>query len=91
MEAMTAIHWMHRLWALVVLVLAGVAAIKLMRQRGLCVLGAVLGTLLLVQLGLGMANVWFSLPLSLAVAHNFGAALLLAILVVINFRLFRMR
>jgi cytochrome c oxidase assembly protein subunit 15 len=91
LEALTAIHWTHRLWALVVLVLAGVAAVKLMRQRGLCVLGTLLGALLLIQLGLGMANVWLSLPLAVAVAHNAGAALLLVTLVVVNFRLFRMR
>jgi cytochrome c oxidase assembly protein subunit 15 len=91
LEALTAIHWTHRLWALAVLVFVGIIAIKLARQRGLCVLGALLGALLLVQFGLGMANVWFSLPLTVAVAHNAGAALLLITLVVINFRLFRMR
>ena len=91
LQALTAIHWTHRLGALVVLVLAGVAAIKLVRQRGLCALGVLLGALLLVQIGMGIANVWLSLPLLLAVAHNAGAALLLVVLVVINFRLFRMR
>ena len=90
-EAMTAIHWVHRLWAVVVLALVGVTAFKLSRQRGLCVLGVLLGALLLIQFGLGMANVWLSLPLPVAVAHNAGAALLLATLVVINFRLFKMR
>lgn len=91
LQALTAIHWMHRVGALVVLIFAGAAAIRLGRQRGLCVLGMLLGVLLLVQLGLGMANVWFGLPLAVAVAHNAGAALLLVTLVVINFRLFRMR
>jgi cytochrome c oxidase assembly protein subunit 15 len=91
LEAITAIHWTHRLWAVAVLLLVGIAAIKLARQRGLCVLGVLLGTLLLVQVGMGIANIWLSLPLSLAVAHNAGAALLLATLVMINFRLFRMR
>lgn len=91
LDALTAIHWTHRLWALVVLLIVGLAAFKLARQRGLCVLGALLGLLLFVQLGLGMANIWLSLPLALAVAHNAGAALLLITLVVINFRLFRMR
>ena len=91
LEALTAIHWTHRLWALAVLIFVGIAAMKLARQRGLCVLGMLLGALLLIQVGMGIANVWFSLPLALAVAHNAGAALLLATLVVINFRLFRMR
>lgn len=91
LQALTAIHWAHRVWALGVLVLVGIVAIKLLRQRGLCVFGVLLGALLLAQIGMGIANVWLSLPLPLAVAHNAGAALLLATLVVINFRLFRMR
>jgi cytochrome c oxidase assembly protein subunit 15 len=91
LQALTAIHWTHRLWAVAVLALAGIAAVKLIRQRGLCVLGGLLGALLLIQIVLGISNVWFSLPLLLAVAHNAGAALLLLTLVVINFRLFRMR
>ena len=91
LPALTAIHWTHRLWAVAVLLLGGIAAVKLARQRGLCVLGVLLGALLLVQIGMGIANVLLGLPLALAVAHNAGAALLLVTLVVINFRLFRMR
>jgi heme a synthase len=91
LAALTAIHWMHRLWALVVLVVVGLTAIRLVRQRGLCMLGMLLAALLVMQLALGMANIWLGLPLPVAVAHNAGAALLLITLVVINFRLFRMR
>lgn len=39
--------------------------------------------------GLGIANVLLRLPLVLAAAHNAGAALLLASLVMLNFTLFR--
>ena len=45
--------------------------------------------LLLAQAGLGIANVLMRLPLALAAAHNGGAALLLAALVVLNFAVFR--
>lgn len=90
-QALTAIHWVHRVWALVVVVFAGYAAFRLVRQPGLSGLGGLLGLLLLVQICLGIANVWLGLPLLVAVMHNAGAALLLLILVVINFRLFRMR
>lgn len=90
-QALTAIHWTHRLWAAVVLLVVGVTAFKLYRQRGLCMLGGLLGLILLVQFAIGMSNVWFGLPLALAVLHNAGAALLLGTLVVINYRLFRMR
>ena len=37
-------------------------------------------------MALGIANVLLSLPLPLAVAHNFGAAVLLAAIVAINVR-----
>jgi cytochrome c oxidase assembly protein subunit 15 len=43
--------------------------------------------LLLLQVGMGIGNVLWSLPLPLAVAHNFGAALLLLHLVAVNMRL----
>lgn len=91
LQALTAIHWTHRLWALAVLIVVGVLARKLIRQRGICIFGALVGLLVVVQIGMGIANVWLSLPLALAVAHNVGAALLLMTLVVINFKLFRMR
>lgn len=48
-------------------------------------LGLAIAALLLLQFLLGMANVAFALPLALAAAHNAGAALLLAALVVLNF------
>ena len=40
-----------------------------------------IGTALLVQFGLGVSNIVFHVPLSVAVAHNFGAAVLLVLLV----------
>jgi heme a synthase len=48
--------------------------------------GLVLASLLALQVGLGIANVLLSLPLPVAVAHNLGAALLVAALVTINVR-----
>ncbi len=84
-EALNAIHWTHRLGALVTfLTLVYVAyramALPAMRTLGLGVLG-----LLLIQIGLGIANVLAGLPLALAVAHNGVAALLLGALVMLNF------
>jgi len=43
----------------------------------------------LAQFALGVSNVLFGLPLPIAAAHNAGAALLIATLVVINFFAFR--
>jgi len=52
-------------------------------------LGIALAAIVLAQFALGVSNVLFSLPLPLAAAHNAGAALLIATLVVINFFVFR--
>jgi cytochrome c oxidase assembly protein subunit 15 len=82
--ALTAIHWTHRLGALLVFCVVGAYAMRLLKRRNR--VGLLLVVLLAVQVGLGIANVLLSLPLAVAVAHNLGAALLLATLVVANFR-----
>ena len=81
--ALTAIHWSHRMFALVALAVvgwAGFRALQTYRPLGVTILA-----LLLLQFGLGIANVAFNLPLALAAAHNAGAAALLVSLVVLNF------
>ena len=88
-QALTAIHWSHRVFALLVLGVVGWAGFAAFRvHRGL---GVLVGGLLLLQFVLGIANVAFGLPLPLAAAHNAGAALLLLALVVLNFLSFRAR
>lgn len=85
--ALTAIHWSHRMFALVVVaVLAWVAtkAFRLSRSIGLLI-----ALLLALQFSIGVANVAFDLPLALAAAHNAGAAALLMALVVLNFFAFK--
>ena len=88
-DALTAIHWTHRLGAIVVLCVVALTAlrgIKIPALRGPSIAVAVL---VLVQFSLGVANVALGLPLALADAHNAGAALLLVALVVLNFFSFR--
>jgi len=87
--ALTAIHWTHRVGALVTFVLVGALAIALMRLEGMKGLGTTLTAVLFLQVGLGIANVAAGLPLAVAVAHNAVAAVLLVTLVVINFHLSR--
>lgn len=87
--ALTAIHWVHRLGALLVFLVLGVLALRLGRSSAWRVDGLVLGALLCFQVGLGIANILLSLPIAIAVAHNFGAALLVVALVTINARLWR--
>lgn len=87
LDALTAIHWTHRLGALITLLLLAVLVFKMLRIPSLAKLGAVIGLVLLAQIGLGISNVLLSLPLPVAVAHNGVAALLLLTLVILNFRL----
>jgi cytochrome c oxidase assembly protein subunit 15 len=87
--ALTAIHWTHRVGALVTFLYLGSLGIALARTRGYGVLGALLLAALCAQVTLGITNILAGLPLPVAVAHNAVAALLLALLVVLNFRLFR--
>lgn len=84
-EALTAIHWMHRVGAIIVIGFMAPFAWRLFRA-GEPLLAAALALIVGLQFLLGLANVVFSLPLALAAAHNGGAALLLALLVVINFQ-----
>ena len=84
-EALTAIHWTHRVFALVLVAVVGWAALKASGITALRPLAALAGILLLLQFSLGVANVALGLPLTLAAAHNAGAALLLVSLVVLNF------
>ncbi len=88
-EALTAIHWTHRMFALATVAVIGWVCFQAFRIPALKRLGAVITFLLALQFSLGIANVAFGLPLGLAAAHNAGAALLLASLVVLNFFSFR--
>ncbi|MFN7277422.1 MAG: COX15/CtaA family protein [Betaproteobacteria bacterium] len=84
--SLNAIQWLHRKWALVVLAAVLFAAWKARHHRQTRAAGTAAGLLVLAQAGIGIANVLWVLPLPLAVAHNAGAAALLVMLVVLNFR-----
>jgi cytochrome c oxidase assembly protein subunit 15 len=86
-DALTAIHWTHRMFALVAL--ATVLTLAVRAWRLLPTAAVALGLIVLAQFALGVSNVLFGLPLPIAAAHNAGAALLIATLVVINFFAFR--
>ena len=80
-DARVAIHVVHRIGAVAVLLVAGWLAFRLGRRP----LAWVLGGVLAVQLALGIANVIFALPLVVAVLHNAGAAALLLVVVTVNY------
>ena len=89
MQALTAIHLSHRIAAVVVALYVTWLGLRAMVTDGVRGLGRAILLMLAVQFGLGVANVAFGLPLPLAVAHNGGAALLLGLLTVLNYRAVR--
>lgn len=80
-EALTAIHYVHRLAAYVVLGYLLVLAIRLRRVLVLHVYATALMGLLLLQLITGLSNVVLDWPLFTAVLHTGGAAALVVVLV----------
>jgi cytochrome c oxidase assembly protein subunit 15 len=89
LPALVAIHWTHRMFAVAVFGAVGLTAWKAFSVPGLRGMALLVAALLILQISLGLANVAFGLPLPLAAAHNAGAALLLAALIVLNFFAFR--
>ena len=92
-SARVAIHLSHRLGAILASLLVVLVIYRCLRsedaplrQLGFAVLG-----ILMLQIGLGVSNVVFTLPLSVAIAHNGVAAVLLLTLVSVNYRLFHLR
>jgi heme a synthase len=85
--ARAAIHLSHRLFALVVLGHVLVLALRLRRTPGLGGWGWTLGGVLGAQIGLGISNIVYGLPLAVATAHLAGAVALLFLLVSLLARL----
>lgn len=84
-EARTAIHFTHRVGAVMVS-LSLLALAWQLRRAGLGRLAGLLLGALGLQVGLGLSNVLFGLPLVVAVAHNLGGAVLLLVMVWVNYR-----
>jgi heme a synthase len=80
--ARVAVHFTHRLGALLAAVLIALLGFRLVREPDTRFDGAAVLAVLVLQLCLGVSIVWLGVPLSLAVLHNGVAALLL--LAVIN-------
>ncbi|MBL8377103.1 MAG: COX15/CtaA family protein [Burkholderiales bacterium] len=89
-QALVAIHWVHRVFALVVTALLLWLASVILRGRHTRELDpsawGLLG-LLALQITSGVSNVVFAWPLAVAIVHNGGAALLALTLVLLNARL----
>ena len=85
-QALTAIHWTHRMFAFVVIAFIGWLACKARRIDGLRKTGNWLLIIIGGQLMTGLATIYFNWPLAIAVAHNGGAALILLLLVMLNYK-----
>jgi cytochrome c oxidase assembly protein subunit 15 len=83
--ARTAIHLTHRIGALLV-TFSLLALAWQLNRAGLKAMAGLLVLALGVQIALGISNVIFHLPLTVAVAHNAGGAALMLTMTLINYR-----
>ncbi|MHA7878717.1 MAG: COX15/CtaA family protein [Saccharospirillum sp.] len=84
----TAIHMTHRLGAIVAMIFCLWLALRLYVER-FSGMALALAAATLIQVGLGISNILFSVPLTVAVLHNLGGAILLAVVATINYLLYR--
>ncbi|MDP9109223.1 MAG: COX15/CtaA family protein [Pseudomonadota bacterium] len=85
-DALTAIHVVHRSFAFVVAAVIGWTAWRALQVDACARIGRGIGAVLLLQLTSGIATVFLQWPLALAVLHNAGAALLVVLLTMLNYR-----
>jgi cytochrome c oxidase assembly protein subunit 15 len=85
-DALTAIHWTHRTFALAVALLLGWLGHKAMHIDGLQKTGRALLLMVALQFAIGVATVLLNWPLTIAVLHNGGAALLVVLTVMLNYK-----
>ena len=82
-----AIHYTHRLGAMVTFLLLGFVALKFAQRKTAPPIrqaGQLAITALIAQVAIGIGVIWFGLPLTLATAHNGVAALLLLATINLN-------
>jgi cytochrome c oxidase assembly protein subunit 15 len=80
-SALTAIHYVHRLMAYLVLLLLALLAWRMRRVAGWQRPARWLSGLIILQFATGLSNVVFDWPLLAAVLHTGGAAALVLVLV----------
>ncbi|SFD88921.1 COX15/CtaA family protein [Massilia yuzhufengensis] len=85
-SALVAIHWVHRNFAIVVVAVLGLLVWRAWRHAYLARHARWLALVLLLQLLTGIATVYLDFPLAIAVMHNAGAALLVLLVTMLNYR-----
>jgi cytochrome c oxidase assembly protein subunit 15 len=86
-DALVAIHWTHRTFAFLVIAYLLWFALKVRCYESLRRPANGVLLVVLVQFVTGLSNIVLQWPLPIAVAHNGGAAILLLLLVMLNFRI----
>ena len=89
--ARVTIQYTHRVMAVIVTIIILTLYFKLRQITAFKATSRILLFSLLLQLGLGISAATMMLPLSIALLHNSGAALLLLVIVYINYLLFSNR
>ena len=84
--ALTAIHWVHRNAGFIVALVAGYTAWRAWGNVVLHKTARYIAIVLVAQIATGLATIYFSFPLTIAVLHNAGAALLVLLLTVLNYK-----
>jgi heme a synthase len=85
--ALTAIHWMHRAFALIVVMLVAWLSLRAFKIDALRKTARWLLIMIALQFTIGVSTIFLQLPLALAVAHNGGAALIMLLLVTLNYKI----
>ncbi|MDO8466243.1 MAG: COX15/CtaA family protein [Gallionella sp.] len=85
--ALTAIHWVHRMFAFVVIALVAWVALRALKMDGLRKTARWLLAGIAFQFATGVLTVFLDFPLALAVIHNGGAALLVLLLTMLIYKI----
>ena len=85
-EALTAIHWVHRNFAIIVISFVAWLALSAYKTEGIQKIGKWILILLLAQFTSGVSTIYFSWPIAIALMHNGGAALLVLLLVLLIYK-----
>jgi len=86
LEALTAIHWVHRSFAFIVIAYIAWLARKAFKIEGLRKTGMWILIGLALQFASGISTIYLSWPMVIAILHNGGAALLVLLLVLLIYK-----
>lgn len=85
-SALTTIHWVHRNFAFIVLAGIGYTVFRAWKLPSLRGTARMIALVLALQAATGMATIYLNWPLAIAVLHNGGAALLVLLLTMLNYK-----